>query len=349
VIAAAASPTLWTGPLEYRLPPELIAQTPPARREDARLMVVDRREARLHHRAFADVADLLRPGDLLVANDSQVVPARLLARKDSGGRVDLLVLPPPRGSRIEALARSSKALRAGASLALDDGSRIEVVAASGGRCLLEFGRDPMAALEHLGRVPLPPYIRAGEEGPGDRERYQTVYAREPGSVAAPTAGLHFTPDILAALERRGVEFRTVTLHVGPGTFTPVRGAADAHVMEAERVYVTPGLAGDVERTRRRGGRLVAVGTTSVRALETAADPARPQHVRPFEGETSLFLRPGRPLRVCDALFTNFHLPHSTLLCLVMAFAGEDLVRRAYEAAVRERYRFYSYGDAMLVV
>jgi S-adenosylmethionine:tRNA ribosyltransferase-isomerase len=298
----------------------------------------------------ADLPDLCGPGDLLVANDSLVVPARLIARKESGGKADLLVLPRTGPSFVHALVRSAKPLRQGQRLVLDDGTELLVVDAEAGRCMLDFGANgATAVLERIGRVPLPPYIRRGEEAPGDRERYQTVYARQPGSVAAPTAGLHITHEMLERLAEQGASFRTLTLHVGPGTFAPVRRDQGRHVMEAESLAVGDGLARAVEATRVGRGRVVAVGTTTVRGLETAADPERPGCLRAFAGETDLFIRPGFQFRVCDVLLTNFHLPRSPLLCLVMAFAGEDLLRDAYEQAVHARYRFYSYGDAMLIV
>jgi S-adenosylmethionine:tRNA ribosyltransferase-isomerase len=341
---------LWTGAIDYALPPELIAQQPAERRDEARLMVVDRGRAEIEHRGIRDMPDLLRAGDLVIANDSKVFPGRLQAHKASGGAVEILLLSAA-GTRAEAIAKSSKPLRAGARLAFGDGIEAEVSEVrGGGRCVLDFGaRTARDVVDAIGHVPLPPYIRGGQEGPGDRERYQTVYAREPGSVAAPTAGLHFTPELLARIQDRGARFRTLTLHVGPGTFVPVRGEIDAHAMESEGATVTAELAAEVGAVRGRAGRLLAVGTTTVRALETAADPQNPGLVRSFAGKTSLFIKPGHRFAVCDALLTNFHLPHSSLLCLVMAFAGEELIRYAYEEAVRRRYRFYSYGDAMLIV
>jgi S-adenosylmethionine:tRNA ribosyltransferase-isomerase len=350
MMKAAPGPSLWTGPIDYALPPELVAQHPAPRRNEARLMVVDRTRRVLDHKSVADLPAFLGTGDVVVANDSGVIPARLHARKESGGAVELLLLRSE-ASRAVALARSSKPMHAGQRLRLQDGSEAVVETVhEDGRCSVDFGcRAALAVAGALGKVPLPPYIRGGEEGPGDRERYQTVYARVPGSVAAPTAGLHFTAEMLAELEARGARFRTLTLHVGPGTFTPIRDGAERHVMDAEHVRVEADLVAEVDAIRRRHGRVVAVGTTSVRALESAADPARPGHLQPFQGDTRLFIRPGHPFLVCDALLTNFHLPRSTLLCLVMAFAGTELVRYAYEEAIRLRYRFYSYGDAMLIV
>jgi S-adenosylmethionine:tRNA ribosyltransferase-isomerase len=313
-------------------------------------MVVDRRRRTIEHREVKDLPRLLHPHDLLIANDSRVIPARLRARKASGGMVELLLLPGAESSTSGALAKSAKPLRVGQVLMLDDGSTAVVRAAGSGRCVLDFA--PAAAVDvamRLGTVPLPPYIRSGKEGPGDRERYQTVYARVPGSVAAPTAGLHFTRSLLDEIENGGVRFRTLTLHVGPGTFTPIRGEPEHHVMEREQLDVTRELASEVAAARASGGRIVAIGTTTVRALESAADPRRPGQLHEARGDTELFIRPGYRFKICDAVMTNFHLPRSSLLCLVMALAGEDLLRRAYDEAVRLRYRFYSYGDAMLIV
>lgn len=337
--------------LDYELPRELIAQRPLERRDGSRLMVVDRASGSVRHGVFTELPELIGPADLLVANDSRVVPARLLARKASGGAVELLALPPAQGTRLVALAKSSKPLRAGQSLVLENGTSVSISAMGvGGRCTLELHSESWdVTLARVGKVPLPPYIRHGQEEAGDRERYQTVYARDPGSIAAPTAGLHFTNEMLERIRRRGARFATVTLHVGAATFAPIRNDVADHVMGSERARLTAGLASEIEETRRRGGALLAIGTTSIRTLESAADRLRPGYVLPFEGETDLFIRPGFEFRVCDRVLTNFHLPRSTLLCLVMAFSGVDLVRYAYEQAVRERYRFYSYGDAMLIV
>ena len=338
-------------PLDYDLPRELIAQHPVEPRDRSRLMVVDRADGSVRHLAFTDLPSLVGRGDLLVGNDSRVIAARLQARKTTGGTVELLLLPPATGRRCAALSKSSKRIRPGQSLELEDGTQVRIAAVeSGGRCIVDFGDCTAEEMvERVGKVPLPPYIRHGEEGAGDRCAYQTVYARVPGSIAAPTAGLHFTPEVLADVHARGARFRTLTLHVGPGTFAPLRGEPADHVMGAEMACVEPALVREIEETRRGGGRVTAVGTTSVRTLESAADPLAPGRVRTFQGDTDLFIRPGFRFSVCDRVLTNFHLPRSTLLCLVMAFAGEHLIRLAYEQAVRERYRFYSYGDAMLIL
>jgi S-adenosylmethionine:tRNA ribosyltransferase-isomerase len=339
----------WTGPLDYRLPPELIAQQPARHRRDSRLLILDVGKGEIRHGRFPDIADNLVAGDVLVANDSRVFPARLFANKRSGGRVELLILnlhenPAP------AMSRSSKALREGQELVLADGTEIRVEGpATGGRCRIRFPEGSVRSLvERLGSVPLPPYIdRAdSQELAGDIERYQTVYADESGSVAAPTAGLHFDRDMLDGLAAKGVDFETVTLHVGPGTFTPIRSSPERHRMEAEYCRVTPTLVSRLRRARAEGARTIAVGTTTVRALETAASSG---HLNAFEGSTAMFIRPGYRFGAVDALLTNFHLPQSTLLCLVMALAGEDLVRRAYREAVEQSYRFYSFGDAMLIL
>jgi len=338
----------WLGPLDYRLPEALIAQEPAQRRDEARLMIVDRRDGSIRHERIPAICDELASGDRLVLNDTRVYPARLHGRKTSGGRVEMLILSLNE-SPVPAIVRASKPLHDGQRIELSSGHALTVCGpVTEGRCKLDFGGEDVGRLlQEMGDVPLPPYI-ARPEGPSaaDRERYQTVYARHDGSVAAPTAGLHFTPEILQALAANGVNHSTVTLHVGPGTFSPVRGALEDHRMEAETCFVPPDTVAEVAQTRARGGRVVAVGTTTVRALESAvADGV----LAPFHGPTSLFVHPGHEFRAVDALLTNFHLPGSTLLCLVMALAGTELMRHAYETAVAERYRFYSFGDAMLIL
>ena len=329
----------------YELPEELIARFPAPRRSDSRLLhlpaagpVVDRQ--------MRDLPSLLRPGDLLVFNDTRVIPARLYARKDTGGRVEILLerLTGPRSALVQ--LRASKSPRADAWLELEQGGgRVRVSRREGDFWVLEFAEEPGALFERLGGMPLPPYLEREPEAL-DADRYQTVYAREPGAVAAPTAGLHFDDDLLAALEAAGVRSTFVTLHVGAGTFQPVRVEDIAsHRMHAERLQVGSDTCSAVERARREGGRVVAVGTTSVRALESAAQSGR---LEPCTGDTRLFITPGYRFRVVDALVTNFHLPESTLLMLVCAFAGRDRVLAAYRHAVAQRYRFFSYGDAMFV-
>jgi S-adenosylmethionine:tRNA ribosyltransferase-isomerase len=329
----------------YDLPDELIARHPPAHRSGGRLLHVDGARDSFVDRRVADLPELLNEHDLLVVNDTRVVPARLWARKATGGRVEILLERATGPTRAKVQIRSSKPLRPGAVLALPDGSPVDVVAQAGDFWELDFRSDPHATFERLGEVPLPPYLgRAPDDA--DRERYQTIYAREPGAVAAPTAGLHFDEALLGRCRARGVEVVNVTLHVGAGTFQPVRvDDLASHRMHAERVRVDARVCGSVERARRRGGRVVAVGTTVVRALEAAAGPGR---LEPFDGETRLFIVPGYRFRVVDALLTNFHLPESTLLMLVAAFAGRELVLRAYRHAVSDRYRFFSYGDAMFL-
>jgi S-adenosylmethionine:tRNA ribosyltransferase-isomerase len=311
-------------------------------------MIVNRRLGTLTHSTFRAICDYVEPGDLLVVNDSKVIPARIRGHRRSGGEVEILALaiderPTP------VMLRSSKRLRDGEAIVLG-GGRTALVRGTpiGGRGLLDFGEtDLKSLLDAIGEVPLPPYIqRDGGPSAEDRERYQTVYAARDGSVAAPTAGLHFTSAVLDALSARGVAVERLTLHVGSGTFAPIRGEVAHHRMESEYCEVSAALVERIDHTRARGKRVIAVGTTTVRALESAA---RANGLAPFAGRTDIFIRPGHRFAACDALLTNLHLPGSTLLCLVMAFAGEELIRRAYEVAVAERYRFYSFGDAMLIV
>jgi S-adenosylmethionine:tRNA ribosyltransferase-isomerase len=331
----------------YVLPPELIAQEPLPERSASRLLVVPTGEG-FEDRHVRDLPELLQPGDLLVFNDTRVIPARLFGHKaDSGGRVEILIERLLPGNEARAQVGASKAPKPGGRIALDAGGEAEVVARDGEFYHLRFHVDD--ALEswllHAGRLPLPPYIRR-EPGADDAERYQTVFARTIGAVAAPTAGLHFDDALLDALRARGVGFGHVTLHVGAGTFQPVRvDDVREHRMHAEWLNVGAGLVEQVRRTRADGGRVIAVGTTVVRALESALVDGE---LRPFAGETRIFIFPGYRLRSVDALLTNFHLPESTLLMLVSAFAGKARILAAYEHAIRERYRFFSYGDAMLL-
>ena len=340
----------WTGELEYRLPESSIAQVPAPRRERSRLMVVDRSSGHVEHAVFADIARYLPPRALLVANDSKVIPARLRGRKrGSGGAVEALLLETGLGSVARAMVRVAKPLHAGQVIDFAGGVAASVASRpERGRVSLDFAPLTVAeVLARCGELPLPPYIER-DSGPTDqdRERYQTVYADSPGSVAAPTAGLHLTEQLIAELAGSGFEFATITLHVGPGTFTPVRGDVASHQMEEERFEISESVAGRIEAARRAGRPVVAVGTTTVRALESAARTNCT--VTPGTGSSRLFIRPGHRFQVVDALVTNFHLPGSTLLALVMAIAGRDGIRHAYEIAVREGYRFYSYGDAMLI-
>ena len=331
----------------YALPQELIAQAPAERRGASRLLVLDGATGAIEDREFPDLAGLITAGDLLVFNDTRVIPARLLGHKDTGGAVEVLVERVLDAGRALAHVRASKPPPAGMRLRLEEAVDLRVAGRRGDLFELAYeGAGTLAeALRQHGRVPLPPYVRRAP-GPADAERYQTVYARQEGAVAAPTAGLHFDEEMLAGLSRRGVETAFVTLHVGAGTFLPVRSErVEDHRMHAERLTVPAGTAEAVRAARRRGRRVVAVGTTVVRALETASRAGEPAA---FSGETDLFVYPGYRFRAVDALLTNFHLPESTLLMLVCAFAGTDRVLAAYRHAVARRYRFFSYGDAMFL-
>ncbi|MGQ0429240.1 MAG: tRNA preQ1(34) S-adenosylmethionine ribosyltransferase-isomerase QueA [Gammaproteobacteria bacterium] len=329
----------------YPLPQELIARHPLPERSGSRLLALDGATGSLRDLVFTDLPALLAPGDLLVLNDTRVIPARLVGRKASGGACELLVERILGPRRILAQARASKGLRAGGVVQLAGGANATVVDRPGEFYELELDREALAYLDAHGSVPLPPYLGRAPEAP-DRERYQTVYADAPGAVAAPTAGLHFDRAMLARLAGQGVAITKLTLHVGAGTFQPLRDdSLDALRLHAERVRVTAEVVTAIEQARRRGRRVVAVGTTVVRALETAALGGA---LAPFEGETGIFIRPGHRFRGVDALITNFHLPESSLLVLVAAFAGRERVLAAYHHAIAARYRFYSYGDAMFI-
>lgn len=345
---------------DYELPPERIATQPCRPRDQARLFVHRRAADQSEHRAVRDLPELLSRGDLLVVNDTRVRHARLLGRRESGAAVELLVLERDAAGRWRSLVKPAGRLRAGERLDLEGGALharlLERARNPDGSLagewwlMLEGPADAEVLLERHGRVPLPPYIRRARgdasEHASDRDEYQTVYAREPGAVAAPTAGLHFTPELLAALEARGIERASVTLHVGQGTFQPVAVEDVArHRMHAERYELPEATARAVAAARARGGRVVAVGTTSVRVLESCAGEGGELHAG--RGETALFLVPGARFRVVDALLTNFHLPQSTLLMLVSAFAGRERVLRLYAEAIERGYRFYSFGDAQL--
>jgi len=329
----------------YDLPTELIAQEPSERRGDSRLLHLPASAQAAEDRRFAELPDLLRPGDLLVFNDTRVLPARLYGHKTTGGRIELLIERLVGDTEATAHVRASKTPKPGSALMVED-TRIEVVGRDGDLFRLRVARGSLAALlQAHGHMPLPPYIRRDDEAI-DRERYQTVYAARPGAVAAPTAGLHFDQAMLERLAQAGIGSAQVTLHVGAGTFQPVRVQnLDEHRMHSEWLTVPAETVEAVRRTRERGGRVVAVGTTSVRSLETAAGGGE---LAPYEGDTALFIRPGYRFRAVDLLLTNFHLPESTLLMLVSAFAGHDRVMAAYRHAVGQRYRFFSYGDAMLL-
>lgn len=349
--SATRNPVVQRSDFHFDLPDELIAQAPLAERSASRLLVLDGADGRVAHHGFTDLPDLLRPGDLLVFNDTRVIPARLYGTKDSGGRVEVLVERVLPERRVLAQVRASKSPKPGARLELGGDRDAPFVATMLGReedlFLLAFPEDPDVLLARCGHVPLPPYIERSDDA-DDLERYQTVYARTPGAVAAPTAGLHFTDAVLATLDRAGIASTFVTLHVGVGTFQPVRvDDLDAHRMHRERLEVGDDAVAAIRACRERGGRVVAVGTTVVRALESmiGATPGVPDA---GSTETEIFIRPGHRFAVIDGLVTNFHLPESTLIMLVSALAGREAVLAAYGQAVAERYRFFSYGDAMLV-
>ncbi len=382
---------MFTDDFDYELPPELIAQQPLPERDRARMLLLDRATGVTSHHCVRDIPALLQPGDLMVVNDTRVIPARLFGHKaGSGGRVETLLIEPLGDNRWHALCKASGRARPGDRYVLASGrlaSRIERVAGDGSVVLAltvpgtktpapepQAGRTRDASplpipearileiLDAEGVTPLPPYIRRPAPDPRgaaaapadatdvemDRQRYQTVYARAPGAVAAPTAGLHFTPALLASLERKGVRRAAVTLHVGPGTFKPVTSdRIDQHVMECERYQVSQETADLIENTRRAGGRILAVGSTTVRTLEHVA-AANQGRVIAGSGRVSLFIRPGFQFRVTDRMLTNFYLPRSTLLMMVAALAGRERILSAYREAVTARYRFYSYGDCMLI-
>lgn len=361
------TPRWRTDEFDYNLPEEQIAQEPIEPRDMARLMVVRRDTGEISHHIFRDLPRLLRPGDVLVANDSRVIPARLFARKPTGGRVEILLLVRRDAVTWEALVRGHR-VRPGLTLHLERAPDITAdvldYTPAGGR-VLRFSHPLNGLLSLVGQVPLPPYIHRPLEDP---ERYQTVYAREEGSAAAPTAGLHFTPRLMRELEEQGIEFRFVTLHVGLDTFRPIgEEYVEEHQIHSEWAELDAETARALNRAKAEGRRIIAVGTTTMRVLETATHP---EHVKgedakvgwpadmkgehrgpltPFRGWTDLYITPGFDFRAVDAMITNFHLPRSTLLVLVAAFMGKDLMDRAYQTAIRERYRFYSFGDAMLIL
>lgn len=329
----------------YELPADLIAQRPPTARSGSRLLHLNTAGAPAD-RQFLDLPALLRAGDLLIFNDTRVIPARVIGAKPTGGRVEILLERILTGRRILAHVHASKALRPEAAIQLPGPASARFIARHDDLFELELDTEPLAYFERHGAMPLPPYIERDSEA-DDASRYQTVYARESGAVATPTAGLHFDAALLARCAAVGVQFAYVTLHVGAGTFQSVRVEdLDQHKMHRERVEVSTAVCDAVTATKRRGGRVVAVGTTVVRSLESAA--AASGSLTSFTGETQLFIRPGYEFRVVDALLTNFHLPESTLMMLVCAFGGYDAVMAAYRHAVAQRYRFFSYGDAMLI-
>ncbi|WOX06176.1 tRNA preQ1(34) S-adenosylmethionine ribosyltransferase-isomerase QueA [Microbulbifer pacificus] len=330
----------------FELPDELIARTPTKERRGSRLLCLHGPSGELTHRHFADLPSLLEPGDLLVFNDTRVIPARLFGRKASGGKLEVLVERVLDDRRVLAHVRSSKSPKPGSEILLEDDTPLQMVARHDALFELEFPEEGvLPVLERLGHMPLPPYIDRPDDD-ADRERYQTVYSRNAGAVAAPTAGLHFDEDMLETLRAQGVETAFVTLHVGAGTFQPVRvDDIYTHQMHSEVLDVSEAVCRAVADCRARGGKVVAVGTTSVRALESAAASGS---LQPTVGETEIFIYPGYEFRVVDRLITNFHLPESTLLMLVSAFAGYRHAMHAYREAVDQKYRFFSYGDAMLI-
>ena len=328
---------------DYELPPDLIAQYPPARRRDSRLLVVGKS---LEDRQFKDLPALLHDGDLLVFNDTRVIRARLHGRKQTGGQVEVLVERVLPASEILAQVRASKTPKPGMILELAGGCDATVIGREDDMFRLRLSVPVLEFLQQHGDVPLPPYLNRDSES-ADNERYQTVYAREPGAVAAPTAGLHFDERMLEETSSMGVQHEYVTLHVGAGTFQPLREEQiEANRLHAERVQVSAEVCDAVRATRASGGRVIAVGTTSVRALETASAS---DDLQPFDGETDLFVVPGFAFRSVDAMLTNFHLPRSSLMMLVAAFAGRERILDAYRHAVENQYRFFSYGDAMLIL
>lgn len=337
-----------TSDFDYLLPPERIAQTPVEPRHNSRLLVLRRGQPGLEHSVFHRVGGYLRPGDLLVVNRTRVIPARVHALKPTGGRVELLLLRREDDLTWEALV-GGKGMVAGKRVSIPDGPQAEVIEVlEGSRRRVRFSEPVEGYLPKVGEMPLPPYIHTHLD---NQERYQTVYADAPGSAAAPTAGLHFTPELMGSLRGQGIQFAEVTLHVGLDTFAPVtEDDPGEHKIHTEWCELDAETAAQINATRRAGGRIIAVGTTSVRTLETAARDAAPgDAVAPFSGPTSIYILPGYTFRAVDAMITNFHLPKSTLIMLVSAFAGRETILAAYREAIRMEYRFFSFGDAMLIL
>jgi S-adenosylmethionine:tRNA ribosyltransferase-isomerase len=348
--ATAGTAGTRTADYDFVLPAERIAQVPVERRDQSRLMIVDRATGRIEHRHFADIIDLVAPGDALAINTTRVLRARLLGTRESGGKAEVFLLKPLGEDRFEALVHPGGKLKPGRVVRVAPELEVEILQVTERRSRVVRLRSPLPvhdAIERFGHVPLPPYISRGDVA-SDAERYQTVYARESGSVAAPTAGLHFTPELLAEISAKGVKRVDLLLHVGAGTFKPVETEDPAnHVMHEEWYRLDETAARTLNATRDSRGRVWAVGTTSVRTLESSVRPDG--SFAPESGETRIFIRPPYEFRAVDKLITNFHLPRSTLIMLVAAFAGYDLTMRAYRTALEEGYRFYSYGDAMAVV
>lgn len=337
-----------TSDFDYHLPLERIAQTPIEPRHNSRLLVMDRGQNSLTDAHFYGIGKYLNPGDLLVINQTRVIPARLFARKQTGGRVELLLLKQVEPGVWEALV-GGKGLRKGVRVCVENGPEVEIIGElEGSERLIRFLQPVENLLPQIGEMPLPPYIHEHLANP---ERYQTVYARETGSAAAPTAGLHFTPELMDQLQKNGINFARVTLHVGLDTFAPVTEEDPLeHKIHTEWCEITPETASLINKTKDNGNRVVAVGTTSVRTLESAASASLIDgRVAPYRGSTGLFILPGYQFKVVDAMVTNFHLPKSTLLMLVSAFAGRNRILEAYRIAIEREYRFYSFGDAMLIL
>ena len=334
---------------DYELPEELIAQTPIKKRDESRLMVLNRKEQTIEHKIFKDIIDYLKPGDVLVRNNTKVIPARLYGRKETGAKVEFLLLNNIEGDIWESIVRPGNKLHVGAKVIFGDGileaEILEVM--PGGTRKVEFKYDGIfnEILDKIGLMPLPPYIH---ESLKEKDRYQTVYAKYNGSAAAPTAGLHFTPELLEKIQEKGVEIANVTLHVGIGTFRPVKeDTVEAHKMHSEHFYIKQEDVDKINKAKQEGRRVIAVGTTSCRVLESIADENTGM-VKPIEDDTEIFIYPGYKFKCIDGLITNFHLPQSTLLMLVSALAGKDFIMKAYKEAVKEKYRFFSFGDAMFI-
>ena len=333
---------------DYELPEELIAQTPMEKRDESRLMVLDRKEQTIEHKHFKDVIDYLEPGDVLVRNNTKVIPARLYGKKETGAKVEFLLLNNMEKDIWECIVRPGNKLNVGAKVIFGDGIlKAEVLdTMPGGTRKVKFHYEGIfnEILDKIGLMPLPPYIH---ESLKEKDRYQTVYAKYEGSAAAPTAGLHFTPELLKKIEEKGIDIANVTLHVGIGTFRPVKeDTVEAHQMHSEHFYIKEEDCEKINKAKKSGHRVIAVGTTSCRVLETIADDNG--YVKPTEGDTQIFIYPGYKFRCLDALITNFHLPQSTLVMLVSALAGKDYIMKAYKEAVEQKYRFFSFGDAMLI-
>ena len=335
---------------DYELPEELIAQTPIKKRDESRLMVLNRKEQTIEHKIFKDIIDYLKPGDVLVRNNTKVIPARLYGRKETGAKVEFLLLNNIEGDIWESIVRPGNKLHVGAKVifvvVILEAKILEVM--PGGTRKVEFKYDGIfnEILDKIGLMPLPPYIH---ESLKEKDRYQTVYAKYDGSAAAPTAGLHFTPELLEKIQEKGVEIANVTLHVGIGTFRPVKeDTVEAHKMHSEHFYIKQEDVDKINKAKQEGRRVIAVGTTSCRVLESIADENTGM-VKPIEDDTEIFIYPGYKFKCIDGLITNFHLPQSTLLMLVSALAGKEYIMKAYKEAVKEKYRFFSFGDAMFII